>query len=251
MADFEYIAGVTGYVGTTGATQVSASGALNVTAGDLLVAWGEWQNAGSTDTIVFDENDGTDAFVTGTETINSDDLAGCFGWLIDAPGDASFTPRMTVSAAARRLTIVVMQFRPVGAGTVAMDAETTDVGSSTSLASGVLASKANALTLGGGCAADGGTAFSNEKIGGIAATTVIRDANNYSAEWYRLLTDAEGNIGATATNANDLWVCGVIQFTYTAGGEGGGSWAGGGNLNKLSGAYNRHIGISRSKGGVL
>jgi hypothetical protein len=194
---------------------------LNVAAGDLLVAWTEWQNAATGDTVVVDENDGTDTFTAGTPLINTNDTGGCFSWLINAPADASFTPRTTISNASRRIAFLVLQFRPDAVDTVTLDDEGTPAsGSGTAMASNTISTTGTDEAVVGAASHSGGSeVFTSEQIGGAAADGAIDGvSNNYAGMWYKLYTSTQTNISATATaSTSDLWVCNIVSFKSVAG----------------------------------
>jgi len=212
-----FIASVQGYSSLTGTT-VNCSSALNVAAGDLLVAWTEWQSAATGDTVIVDENDGTDVFTNSTPSINSNDIGGCFSYLIDAPADASFTPRTTISQSSRRIAIIVLQFRPDSGETVSLAVSATPaVGSGTAAQSNnVSFTGDDVVAVGGVSSADGGSAPSNEQIADTAADGAVDLTNYYSGMWWKFFTTAQSNIHAQCTVPNDLWVCDIIAFKSEA-----------------------------------
>jgi len=207
---FTKVAAVTGYLDAVGTT-INCSSALNVAEHDLLVAWCTWQNAETGNTLTVDENDGTDTFQTETVVVQGEDIAGAFAFLLDAPADASFTPRMTIPSG-RRLTIDVYQLRPDAGDTVTKEASSTGSGTSTALQSGNITTTGDdEVIFGGGADAGGGTEFANGQIADTAATETINNGD-YGGVWYKTFTSAQSNIHAQITNANDNWVCNIISF---------------------------------------
>lgn len=223
---FTFVASATAInTGTAGPITVSASPALNVAAGDLLVAYVEWQGAETGNTLVVDENDGTDTFTNGTQVVNSSDIGGQFAYLLSTPADASFTVRATITESSRRLFIGVLQFRPDAAETVTMDVQNTGSGSSASLLSGnITTTGTDEVVCGGGSDAEGGTAFSAMQLGDVNATGSTGDGTSYGRIWYRILTEVMTAGHAQATSANGLWVCNIISFKVEA--AGGVTWGG-------------------------
>lgn len=207
---FTFVASATGYIATAGSTTVSTSTALNVAAGDLLCAFPNWQDAETGNTIVVDENDGTDVFTSGAVVVNSNDAGGAFSYLLNAPADASFTVRATTQAC-RRFGIIVYQFRPT-TPPAALDAITTlATGSSTALASATLStSVANSVVFGCGVSASGSQPVTG-LIGGVAAGGLV-SSDVWGSLWYRIPTTTLSTITANATAGNDLWVCGIVAF---------------------------------------
>src|SRR3990167_6080949 len=105
------IAFVAGYAAASG-TQVSASAALNVAAGDVLIAHTGWQGALSSDTVTVDQSDGTDTFTTpaAAKAVQASDVGSALSYLVAAGADAAFTPRFTLSAAGIRRGVACYLF---------------------------------------------------------------------------------------------------------------------------------------------
>lgn len=208
---FTHIATAVGTAGGSGITTVSTSTALNLQAGDLVVVGTSWQSGVVGNTVAVDENDGTDVFTTTPVSI-SDDLGWTFNYLLSAPADASFTVRSTISASARRLDIVVFQYRPTTAPAT-LDASTTPAtGTGVAASSGTLStSLADTVVVGGGSNASGTTSLVT-LIGGIASDGTANTANGWGHLWYRILTATASNIAATETVPNDFWATGIIAF---------------------------------------
>jgi len=210
---FTFITSVTGWDANSTITTVDASSSLNVAAGDLLVAWTQWQNANSADTIVVDQNDSTNTFTAGTPLVNSSDIGGQFSWLLSGPADATFTPRTTISNNSRRISIIVMQFRPDSGETVTLDAEGTPAsGSSTSPASNNISTTGTDVVALGGVSTGAGGGASSEQVDGTAFDDTDGAAGGHSKLFHRILTATFTDGNATATIGNDLWVANVIAF---------------------------------------
>lgn len=207
---FTFIASASNSTTGTGTT-LSTSTALNLAAGDLVVVWTEWQSAVTGDTVAVDENDGTDTFTTTAAVVNSSDIAGTFNYLLNAPADAAFTVRTTISASSTRIALIAYQFRPTTAPAV-LDASTTPAtGSSTAVASATIStSVADSVVFGGSSHASGTTTI--ELINGVTRGGKV-DVGGFTSMWYLIptATFAAGTASATV-GANDLWVGGVIAF---------------------------------------
>jgi hypothetical protein len=215
-SSFTYIDSCSGYNGGNPITTVDCSSSLNVQDGDLLVVHVGWQDAESGNTVVVAKDSGSPAnnftFDAEDQAVNSNDTGGAVGYALSAAADSSATFRFTVSADSRRMTIVVLQFRPTAGYTVSKDTSNIATGNGTALASGQISTAdANEVIIGGGSSA-GGAGFESQLIGGAAADGNT-DANDYSTGWYKIVSSLQSNITAQVTGgAGDLWVCNIISF---------------------------------------
>ncbi len=215
---FTFIASVSGYRSSSGVTSVTASSTLNVQAGDVLVGIGEWQFAGTGDTTtIVQSDDSTNLMTLGREDVQSSDIGGAIHYKLNATADSTAEFKLEVSASSRRLSIIVLQFRPDGSETQSTDGTpSVSKGSSTALNSGnITTSGSDTVIVGGGSSADL-TAFTSVQIGADAADAVITES--YLEAWYKLYDSGQTNVAANATVADDNWVGTVLGIKSVAAG---------------------------------
>lgn len=206
---FTFIASALGFLSGTGTT-VNTSTALNLAAGDLVIAWCGWQTAEAGNTAAIDESDGTDAFTNSTYSILNDNKAG-FSYLLNAPADASFTVRVTVPSS-NRIELQVLQFRPTTAPATLHASTTPATGTSVTPTSAAITTTIAASVVLGGANHSSGAGFATPLIGGVAATKVD-GTGGYGSIWYRILSaTVTGATAVITAGANDDWVCGAIAF---------------------------------------
>ena len=217
---FSYIASAKVEVDASGTT-ANMESALNVVAGDLLVAWVSHEEAATA--VAIAKNAGGPAndftFDAGDSWFSGTSLGGKFGYLLSAAVDATATFRVTWTAAKSQRRAFIYQFRNTGS-TVSKDQSTGAVGASTAGNSGDITTTGTDEVVVGGTQLFNTGNTSAEQINDIAADGVLRaeTGGTYviaSSIWYRI-------VGATFTGhaqctepSSDLWTCGVIAFKGT------------------------------------
>jgi len=225
-AGLTQISVVKGYAAASGTTVSctvgGTSGALNVLAGDLLVAHTGWQGAVSSDTAEVDESDDTDTFTTPAagKFVQASDIGSAVSYLIVAADDSSFTPRFNLSPAGTRRWIGVEQFRPDAGETVTEDGVNAAGGSSTSLNSGnITTTGTDEVVVGGGGEANSGPMTALQINSVNADGSAISTPDEFYGIWYRILTATFTNGASTATTTGiDNWAGSIIAFKSAAAG---------------------------------
>jgi len=208
--------------GNSSTSTVSAGSPLNVSAGDLLVAYFNYGGGANASTIYIDDGSGGNTFskLTYSNGYYIDTTCG-FGYVLSATANASMTPviHQPVNGSSP-VTFWVVQFRPTG-GSASLDAgPSSGKGSASPYQSGnITTTGTTELVFGGyGCQVETGTEFTAQ-IGGGAADGNEASAYLYAAIAWRATTGT--NIYAYGTGQSAEWVCDACSFSISSGGPSG------------------------------
>jgi len=215
---FTFIGAANGNNWTSSSTQ-DCGGALNVAAGDLLVAIIGYRSAGTISSVA-DTSAGNAMLVSDVTTQDVERLA--MAYKISAEANSSSTFRVTYSEAVLNPTIIVFQFRPDSGETV-----TNDTGPSAASGLDDAPQTANFTTTGTDEVVVAGLA---KHYHATAAAMLIADAAADGSQaggdqfdawgWYKIFTSAQSNIHAQETTAYANWVMMAMSFkSEAAGGE--------------------------------
>ena len=197
---FTFIQGNSAESGTT----VTLTG---VTAGNLIVIWIKWEDGAGTATV----SDGTDSFTMATAGNSGSGPAGQFGYLLSSSsGDKTYT--ITAPGSFQRFRVAEFSY----SGTIVADAENIALGTSSSPASGNIATTGTIELALGGYGEYTANALSGMQINGQAYDNV--SGGSYTKMWNKSFSSTfTGQASATLTPSSE-WVCSVISFKESGGG---------------------------------
>ena len=215
---FQYVGGASGVVSGSG-TEVSCSGALDIAAGDLLVAVAKWDGV-STTVGIADGSDSSNAFTMLDVVQVSTDMCSAMGYKIAATLKNASTLKMTLGAARAHALVAVMQFRPDAGDTVTLEASGTAndnyVVDEHTVSSDQISPVGDDLCVVGGVG-NYLRALSAQSIGDAGATGIIEHDNGYGSIWYTLFTASQTGIDADVTLANtDRSIINILAFKSSA-----------------------------------
>jgi hypothetical protein len=207
-------------------TAINCSSALNVAAGDLLVACCGWEGAASSGFKVADSDGSTNvmdllAEVKGTSVNNFCRI----GYKIAASAKASSTIRLSSTASLTNVYFVVYQFRPDSGETV-----TKDAGPSAASSNGSTAVQTGNISTTG--TDEVVLAVVRNYLNSVKSSFLIAEGapDGYDespsfpafATWYKLFTSAQSNVHAQVTIATSTyWDSDIIAFKSAAAAGGG------------------------------
>ena len=229
---FSWIATASGYTEGTVST-LDCSAALNVAAGDLLVAFVAWEDTSRTITSI-QATTGNANTMTLLAVSNNTDNYGAFGYKLSADVNGTATFRLTLSGTAPFVFMAVMQFRPDVGDTISLD--TGPGAGSGSAGEGGTVQSGNITTTGTDEVTCGGVKsyrycnIGTEQIADATADGSIDvgsgAANYLLGMWYKFFTATQSNIHAqailtTVFNPPSTWICDICSFKSVAAAGGG------------------------------
>jgi hypothetical protein len=211
-----FVAAVDG-TNTLSGTTLDCSSALNISAGDLIVAAGSWEGGVSDASIAV--TDASNAMTMLTVASGGGNYLR-IGYKIAADANAAATFRLTLGTARAYRFFQVLQFRPDAGETVTLDA-----GPSPATATSTACQSGNISTTGDDEIV---IAFEKQYTGQCTESAwQIADANadgqaareNLAYAWYKAFTSAQSNIhGQLTFSVSSAWLCDIVAFKSAAAG---------------------------------
>ena len=218
---FTYIAQAKAYSTDVGTT-LDCSGALNVAAGDLLVAAVHWDSTASTPSIADTAAGNSMTMQPAIEGSIYVDVA--IGYKIAADANSTSTFRFTLSNEADTRGIVVFQFRPDAGETVTKDAgEAGSTADNNTPQTGNISTTGDDEVVVGAIAAYSTTGWSEAEINDEAVDGEGGDdtGNYWMHLGYKVFTEPKSDIHYQAVQSTTrLWAADIIAFKSAAAGGG-------------------------------
>lgn len=200
------------FVGATSDTDDANAANLSInrtiTSGNLILIWTKWETSGTID----NWTDGTNTFTPLTINTHANGLLKgrwCYR-IATSSGSQTFTPQVTGTTEYGRAFVIEIS---ATGGTLTLDAgDYTADGTGTSLASASISTTSATSIVLGGIGAYTAETFSNQQIGGSAATMVTTELSD-TAAFYRILSSIMSNGTATISmNTSAEWIDSIISF---------------------------------------
>jgi len=208
--------GSAGAYATGSGTTLDCTAAIDIQAGDLLVAWIAWEDGTSTVSIA-DNSDSSNSFTM--LTIKTDDGSdyGCFGYVLSATEKSASTFRMTNGTSRPYRMLSIMQFRPASGDSVTLDTydDTAYGTNSLDVVSGAITTTSadDILILGALKCYLPGVYTYVPKIGGVDAEGSLKQLS-HSIFGYRRFIEQQTSMAFTFTLSPNptRWISHIISF---------------------------------------
>lgn len=212
---FTFVASASGAADSSGTT-VGTSSALNVAAGDLLVAVVTWEDGATTVSSVTDGGPNALTQQAGDDIANSiNEINVSPQYRLSGSANSSATFTATLAAARAFKKLVVMQYRPQAGETVSRDISGTREAFSdadtTSIVSGTFSTTGSDVVVCGLMGIYTSGTHSSSTIGGVAVDQSKQEGGSFA--WCRILSAALTNQTANTTySVARLWAATVLAF---------------------------------------
>lgn len=214
-----YVASAVGYAAA--AKSVSASSTLNLTAGDVLVAYFSYD--GTASSIGFSDG-GSNTFTVVSPSSQSVWVHIDGGYLLSASANSTATITASNSNDLETLSIVVLQFRPGSGETVTYQAGpgyNSDTWWNYFSSTNVSASESDSVFV-GGIANGGGLSLSSMNIAGSSAGGTVSEANDYLHAGYSIFSATQTSKNMTGYISSDnTWSAMCLVLDIEEGAAGG------------------------------